>query len=101
MDFDNEIPKYKKKSNGSVSKAMYKSKHKHKNTGCLLIHKGKPYIASYCLVCGKIKEWDYCKERYQNGTYRLLSDDEVYTKYKDLEQIEVDNLYQKYLPMPE
>ena len=53
-DPENDIPKYKKKTKSNCSKSKSKSDHKHKNKDCLLIADGKPYLASYCTVCGKI-----------------------------------------------
>ena len=95
---ENDIPKYKKKTKSNCSKSKSKSDHKHQNKDCLLIVDSRPYLANYCTVCGKIRSWDICMEKYEGG-YRELHKEEVYIKYKDLEQIAVKNLFVKYVPM--
>ena len=64
----------------------------------LLIADSKPYLASYCTVCGKIRSWNYCLEKCEGG-YRELPKEEVYSKYKDLEQIAIKDLFVKYVPL--
>lgn len=95
---ENDIPKYKKKTKSSYSKSKSKSNHKHTNKDCLLIVDDRPYIASYCTVCGKIRSWDICTEKYEGG-YRELLKKEVYSKYKDLERIAVKDLFVKHVPL--
>ena len=95
---ENDIPKYKKKTKSSYSKSKSKSNHKHTNKDCLLIVDEGPYIASYCTVCGKIRSWDICTEKYEGG-YRELLKKEVYSKYKDLERIAVKDLFVKHVPL--
>ena len=97
-DPENDIPKYKKKTKSNCSKSKSKSDHKHQNMDCLLIADSKPYLASYCTVCGKIRSWNYCLEKCEGG-YRELFDEEVFKKYKDLEQIAVKDLFVKYVPL--
>ena len=64
----------------------------------MLIVDTKPYLASYCTVCGKIRGWDCCLEKCEGG-YRELPKEEVYSKYKDLEQIAIKDLFVKYVPL--
>lgn len=64
----------------------------------MLIADSKPYLASYCTVCGKIRSWNYCLEKREGG-YRELFDEEAFKKYKDLEQIAVKDLFVKYVPL--
>ena len=97
-DLENDIPKYKKKTKSNCSKSKSKSDYKHQNKDCLLIVDSNPYFASYCTVCGKIRRWDYCQEKCEGG-YRELLKEEVYSKYKDLEQIAVKDLFVKYVPL--
>jgi hypothetical protein len=85
---ENDIPKYKKKTKSNCSKSNSKSDHKHQNKDCLLIVENRPYLGSYCTVCGKIRGWNYCLEKCEGG-YRELPKEEVYSKYKDLEQIAI------------
>lgn len=95
---ENDIPKYKKKTKSNCSKSKSKSDYKHQNKDCLLIADSKPYLASYCTVCGKIRSWNYCLEKCE-GCYRELFDEEAFKKYKDLEQIAVKDLFVKYVPL--
>lgn len=83
---ENDVPKYKKKTKSNCSKSKSKSDHKHQNKDCLLIADSKPYLASYCTVCGKIRSWNYCLEKCEGG-YKELFDEEAFKKYKDLEQM--------------
>ena len=69
--YDNEIPKYFKKKNPSISKAKEKSKHKHLYIDCLLIEDGRPYKSTYCTVCGKIKNTKF-GEFVLLGIFRLI-----------------------------
>ena len=97
---DNEIPKYKKKKKSSISKSSEKLKHKHEYIECLLIEKGHPYRAIVCKFCGKIYDIKFFEsERCEDGMQRMLDDDEVLEKYKDLEKIEIESVFQKYVPI--
>lgn len=98
-----DIPKYQKKKESSTSKSDSKSKHKHDySKECLLISDNHPHHAIYCNVCGKIKNIAFWEtERTNEGYYRTLNNDEVYEKYKDLEKIYVDDIWQKYVPISE
>lgn len=100
MDYEGyEIPKYIKKKESSLSKSKNKSKHKHKYVECLLINGDrKPYKAAYCEICGKVGDVKFCEtEKTDYGTYRKLSDGEVFEKYKDFPQIHINDIYQKYI----
>ena len=96
-----EIPKYKKKKNSSVSRSIDKSKHKHEYKEYLLITNKdkKPHRANICKVCGKIDNVCLFDTDEVDGIYRMLSSEEVYEKYKHLEKIYVDDIYQKYIPI--
>ena len=99
-NLDNEIPKHRKKKPSSTSKSSTKSKHKHEYVECLLIEKEKPHWATYCKICGKIGDLHFFEvEPYGDGTWRQLDYDEVYEKYKDLEKIEIEDVFQKYIPI--
>lgn len=97
MDFDNEVPKHIKKKKSSVSK----SKHRHEYIDCLLIEDdGKPHKATYCKICGKIGDIKFCEtEKTDHGTYRMLNTQEVFEKYKEILQISVKDIFQKYVPI--
>ena len=94
-----EIPKYKKKTKSSISKAECKADHKHQYRKCLLIYKEHPYLAHYCTNCAKVRNWSRCIQKSEDG-YRKLRVDEVYELYKDLIQVRVDDLYLKNLQVP-
>ena len=102
-DVSNEIPKYRKKKQSSKSKSFEKSKHKHEYVDCLLVYKVKPYKANYCKICGKIGDLRFAEtekvERNGELYHRVLGKEEVFSKYKDLECIEVDDIWDKYIPI--
>ena len=96
---DNEIPKHRKKKQSSTSKSSTKSKHKHKYKEVLLIHNNRPHWATACKICGKIGDLHFFEaEKYEFG-YRGLDSDEVFEKYKDLENIVIDDIWQKFVPI--
>ena len=95
---DNEIPKHRKKKQSSTSKSNSKSKHKHEYKEVLLINNGHPHWSTVCKICGKIDNLHFFEtERIDKRYHRSLDDDEVYEKYKDLEKIEIEDIWQKYV----
>ena len=103
-NLENDIPKHRKKKDSSTSKSKSKSKHKHEYVDCLLITGSdkRPHKATYCKICGKIGNINFFEtELTGNGLYRQLSVDEVYEKYNDLENIYVDDIWQKCVPISE
>ena len=84
---DNEIPKHRKKKQSSTSKSSTKSKHKHEYKEVLLIHNDRPHWATVYKICGKI------------GDLHFFDSDEMFEKYKDLEKIAIDDIWQKYVPI--
>ena len=97
---DNEIPKYKKKKPSSTSRSNAKSRHKHEYKEVLLIHNDKPHWATVCKICGKIGDFHFFEtEHCEEGVIRMLDYDEVFEKYKDLEKIEIEDIWQKYVPI--
>lgn len=98
-NINNEIPKYIKKKESSVSKSKEKSKHKHEYVDCLLVENNRyPHKATYCKICGKIGDRKFFEaERTEDGYYRILDTDEVFEKYKDLEKIYIEDIWQKYV----
>lgn len=101
VDIDNsEIPKYKKKTKSSTSKSSNKSKYKHEYIECLFIEKEHPHRGTYCSICGKIGDIHFFEvERLNDVLYRQLDYDEVLEKYKHLEQVHIDNIFQKFVPV--
>lgn len=102
-NYQDEIPKHRKKKSSSTSKSSTKSKHKHEYKECLLIHDNHPHRAAYCEICGKIDDLHLLEsEKVEGKPYnRVLSYDEIYEKYKDLEKYYVDDIWQKYVPIKE
>ena len=96
----NEIPKHRKKKQSSTSKSNTKSKHKHEYKEVLLIHNDRPHWATVYKICGNIGDLHFFEaEKREDGLYRQLDSDEVYEKYNDLENIVIDDIWQKYVPI--
>ena len=98
-NFNDEIPKYRKKKS-SVSSASKKSKHKHINKDCLLIMENGPHKAQYCTICCKIGNIEFFETEKVNGGYRMLTDTEIYNKYKNIIKFEIESVFQKYVVIP-
>ena len=49
-------------------------------------------IISYCKKCGKIYNFHRPYEKTRMGTYRMLTDEEILEKYKDLKTIKLDKM---------
>lgn len=98
---ENEVGKYRKKKKSSTSKSSEKSKHKHLYKKCLFKTKDyDPMSGSYCEICGKIGELHFFETiSVSSNACRLLDGNEILEKYKDLEIIEVKNIWQKYIPI--
>lgn len=92
MDYiKDEVPKYKKK----VKKTVKKSKHKHIYKDCLFfVRSSNTYRkGEYCEVCGKIGDFNLLEGvKLDNRFSRMLSQEEILEKYKDLEIKEVGDL---------
>ena len=98
---DAEIPKHQKKKKSNSSNSKVKSKHKHEYIDCLIIdEKGHPMKSEYCKICGKIgnTRWFETVE-LDNGCHRHMKDDEVFKKYKHLEQFKIYEFEQKYVSL--
>ena len=102
MENYDEIPKYRKKK-PSKSKSVNKSNHKHHYDDFLLVYEeNHPHISEYCKICGKINNVNVFEtEREDGGFYRMLTYDDVFQKYKDLEQFQVKDIWDKYVPISE
>lgn len=102
MENYDEIPKYRKKK-PSKSKSASKSNHKHQYEDCLLVdEENRPHKAQYCKICGKINNIKVFEtERDDKGFYKMLTSDEVFQKYKDLEQFQVKDIWNKYVSISE
>ena len=97
---DNEIPSYRKKKKSDTSKANHKSNHKHQYKYCLLIADGSPHKGIYCEICGKIRDVNYFEILKSDGHWsRMMNDDEIFEKYKGLEQFEIEDIFQRYVTL--
>ena len=96
---DNEIPKHRKKKQSSTSKSSTKSKHEHEYKEVILIHNGRPHWATVCKICGKIDYLHFFETEKCEFGYRSLDSDEVFEKYKDLENIVIEDILQKFVPI--
>lgn len=73
-------------------------KHKHEYVDCLFVDKkNMPRKGTYCKICGKIGDLDLFEAEIECGCYRVLYDDEVFEKYKDLEKIYIEDIFQRYV----
>ena len=64
-----------------------------------LFGKLKPCPGTYCKLCGKIGHVNaFCAEKIE-GVYHSLSDEEIYEKYKHLNKVYIDDIFQKYAPL--
>lgn len=100
MDYrQDETLKYIKKKKSSVSKSKEKSKHKHEYVDCLLLDgNNRSHKAAYCKFCGKVDDVKFCEtEKTDQGIYRMLNSEEVFEKYENLPQIQVKDIFQKYI----
>lgn len=99
VDID-EIGKYKKYTKSNVSKAKSKSKHKHTYSNGIVIINDKydsVYKVKYCTECGKI--YDLTSETVvtDKGYRRMLHNDELLEKYKDLPRFTIPNIMVKFV----
>lgn len=100
MIYEKEIPKYRKKTNSNASKSKEKSRHKHEYKDCLLVQDSRPYLGTYCTICGKIYNWYLPVFTVEEaGCRRMMTDEEVFEKYKNLEKIEIEDVRAKYIPI--
>lgn len=103
---EEEIPKYRKKTDSSKSKSRSKAKHKHKYIKCLFVSDiyGKTIYmpGGYCELCGKINDIQFNVVERAEGTalYSSLSSEEVLDKFKHLPIVKLQDPYtQKYVPI--
>lgn len=94
-----EKARYRKKKRSDLSKAKARSNHKHIKKACLLICNTKHvYYANYCIICGKIINWEIPMEK-ESGYYRELSREEIFERYNGLECKEITDIFDKYIPI--
>ena len=97
---ENEIPKYIKKKDSSVSKSKHKSKHKHEYEDCLLVVDGYTHKSEYCKICGRIGRIKFFEsKRTKEGFLTFLNKQEIYDKYKEFEIKEINNFSDKYVSL--
>ena len=59
----------------------------------------RPHWATVCKICGKIGDLHFFETEKCEFGYRSLDSDEVFERYKDLENIIIDDIWQKYVPV--
>lgn len=94
---ENDVPKYRKKRNSSISSSKSKSSHRHEYSPCLLMEKGKPHKAEYCVICGKINNVKFVECTKLDGRYMMIHDEEILEKYRELPRFEVESIFDKYV----
>lgn len=100
MDYE-EIVKHRKKKPSSTSKSKAKADHKHEYKDVLFIENGhqRPHKGTMCKLCGKIGNVHFFESEKVEHGYRVLDSDEVFEKFKELEQIQIDSIWQSYVPI--
>lgn len=94
-----DVPKYKKKSESTISKSFVKTKHKHVYKDCLFVDKKERcQKGMYCTICGKVGEISLGIEKI-GGNRVKLTDKEIYERYKYLEQVNVEGIIPGYVPI--
>ena len=83
-----EVGKHLKKKKSNTSKAKNKSNHKHEYKEVLLMIDGRPHPAKMCIICGKKADIKYFVTERVPAGWRVLSDKQIYEKWKDVEIIE-------------
>lgn len=99
VDID-EIGKYKKYTKSNVSKAKSKSKHKHTYSNGIVIINDKydsVYKVKYCTECGRIYDLSSETVVTDKGYCRMLHNDELLEKYKDLPRFTIPNIMVKFV----
>ena len=88
-----------RKSNHPLLNPVQNLKHKHEYKEILLIHNDKPHWATVCKICGKIGDLHFLETEKCEFGYRGLDDEEVFEKYNYLENIVIEDIWQKYVPI--
>ena len=99
MDFESDVPKYRKKS---TRQPPVKSKHKHLYKDCLLkqADESKLHKSEYCTACGKIGNTLFFETKpIENGYRIMISQEELLEKYKDLEIFNINSIWDKYVTL--
>lgn len=97
---NDDIVKYKKRTESNTSKSKFKSNHKHKyNETCLLDDGRFLWIATYCTKCGKIQNTTTPTKINEDGYHTLMNREEILRQYPKLEIKKVKNIWIKYLPI--
>ena len=97
-----EAPNYKKKK---VSKKTERAKHKHTYEFGLCTIVGEKEFkrnymrVEYCTICGKIYNRYILESEDVPGkkVHRVLTNEEIYEKYKNLKQFNIDGAFDKFV----
>lgn len=98
-----DTARHKKKKPSSVSKSKTKSTHAHSYAECLLVEPdGDPHRAKYCTICGKINDVKFMEtEKTDHSTYRALTGNETWERYRHLPTFPVNSIFDKYVVLSE
>lgn len=96
----NEIPKYKKKKQ---SKKVKRANHKHVYVNGLAKVDNNYSRIEYCNICGRINKMNILETEENSETKfaRLLTNEEIYEKYKHLNQFNLNSYHDKYVTIVE
>ena len=64
----------------------------------MLIEKDRPYRSKVCEICGKIGNVNFFETKeYELHSRIMMTDEEIFEKYKDLKHIKIDDIWKKYV----
>lgn len=106
---ENLDTKYRKRMKSNRSSAARKSDHKHEYKKSLFRYKWispidgqektRIAIGEYCTICGRISNMKYTVTEKIDGSpmYRALSDNELIERHKNLDILNIDTPFEKYV----
>lgn len=119
-NFENDVPKYHKKKNGTKSKSKNKTDHKHAYEECFIQYdfvfnckvNTHTSLCSYCIICGKInsalKDGKIRSQYHDSKTEQgyiipWINDiDKIHEKHKDeIPTFHVKDMMSKYVDIRE
>lgn len=87
---DEEVGKYRKKTESNVSKSNRKAFHKHQYEPCLLEEyegghfPNRLFKGSYCTICGKIENVWFMDEPENHNNHPVFTVKSIFQKYVSL-----------------
>lgn len=97
---NDDTPKYRKKKDSSKSKIKNRANHKHDYIDAVFYTEGWiPMIGTYCKICGKVYTVKFLTGLDFSSKHREENLNNFCEKYGDLEFIELETVYPKYIPI--